>query len=75
MLYHLAAAFRQLNVPDQYYWNVNVEGTRYLCEAAHREGVRKFVYCSTQGVHGHIDNPPGNEQAPIAPEDYYQYTK
>ena len=75
VVYHLAAAFRQLNVPNQYYWNVNVEGTRYLADAAHRFQVRRFIYCSTQGVHGHIENPPGDEQSPIAPEDYYQLTK
>jgi nucleoside-diphosphate-sugar epimerase len=75
IVYHLAAAFRQLNVPDRHYWKVNVEGTRYLLEAAHRFGVRKFIYCSTQGVHGDIKDPPGNERSPIAPEDYYQLTK
>jgi len=75
VVYHLAAAFRQLDVPNQYYWDVNVEATRHLAEAAHRFRVRKFVYCSTQGVHGHIQDPPGNEQSPIAPEDYYQLTK
>ena len=75
VVYHLAAAFRQLNVPDRYYWDVNVVGTRTLLDAAARYKVRKFVYCSTQGVHGDIKNPPGNEQSPIAPEDYYQYTK
>ena len=75
VVYHLAAAFRQLDVPNQYYWDVNVEGTRYLADASHRFQVRRFIYCSTQGVHGHIQNPPGNEQSPIAPEDYYQLTK
>jgi nucleoside-diphosphate-sugar epimerase len=75
VVFHLAAAFRQLDVSKQYYWDVNVEGTRYLAESAYRAGVRKFVYCSTQGVHGHIQNPPGDENSPIAPEDYYQYTK
>jgi nucleoside-diphosphate-sugar epimerase len=75
VVYHLAAAFRQLNVPDRYYWDVNVMGTRILLGASARYKVRKFVYCSTQGVHGDIKNPPGNEQSPIAPEDYYQYTK
>jgi nucleoside-diphosphate-sugar epimerase len=75
VVYHLAAAFRQLNVPKQHYWEVNVGATRHLCEAAQRRGVRKFVYCSTQGVHGHIANPPGDENSPILPEDYYQYTK
>ena len=75
VVYHLAAAFRQLDVPKKHYWDVNVEGTRYLCEAAWRHGVKKFVYCSTQGVHGHIATPPGDENSPIKPEDYYQYTK
>ena len=61
VVYHLAAAFRQLNVPDRYYWDVNVMGTRSLLDASVRYKVRKFVYCSTQGVHGDIKNPPGNE--------------
>lgn len=75
VIHHLAAAFRQLNVPQSYYWSVNVDGTRLLLDAAHRFQVRRFVYCSTQGVHGHIKNPPGDERSPIAPEDYYQSTK
>ena len=75
LVYHIAAAFRQLNVPDRHYWDVNVEGTRHLVDAAFKSGVRRFVYCSTQGVHGHIKNPPGSEQSPIEPEDYYQLTK
>jgi nucleoside-diphosphate-sugar epimerase len=75
VVYHLAAAFRQLNVPERYYWNVNVDGTRQLLDAAHRFGVQKFIYCSTQGVHGHIKSPPGDERSPISPEDYYQLTK
>ncbi len=75
IVYHLAAAFRQLDVPDHHYWNVNVEGTRNLLDASLRSGVRKFVYCSTQGVHGHVENPPGDENSPIVPADYYQLTK
>jgi len=72
---HLAAAFRELNVPDTYYEEVNVGGTRTVLEAAFKAGVKKFVYCSTCGVHGNIKNPPGGEDAPIAPADYYQRTK
>ncbi len=75
VVHHLAAAFRQLNVPKRYYWDVNVEGTRNVVSAALRFEVGRVVYCSTQGVHGHITQPPGNEQSPIAPEDYYQLTK
>ena len=72
---HLAAAFRELNVPDAVYFDANVNGTRIVFEAALEASVRKFVYCSTQGVHGHIENPPGDESSPIAPADYYQQTK
>jgi nucleoside-diphosphate-sugar epimerase len=75
IVFHLAAAFRQLDVPKKLYWDVNVEGTRNLLEASKQSGVRRFIYCSTQGVHGHIENPPGDEGSPIAPADYYQYTK
>ena len=73
--HHVAAAFREMNVPDTYYYDVNVNGTRNVLEAAVAEGVRKVVYCSTCGVHGNIDHPPGGEDAPIKPADYYQRTK
>lgn len=74
-VFHIAAAFRELDVPSEHYYNVNVNGTRYVMEAAVKHNVKKVVYCSTQGVHGYINNPPGNENSPIAPEDYYQQTK
>ena len=74
-VFHLAAAFRELDVPDKHYYDVNVNGTRNVFEAAKQHSVSKVVYCSTQGVHGHIKNPPGDENSPIAPEDYYQETK
>ena len=74
-VFHIAAAFRELDVPDEHYYNVNVNGTRNVFEAARKNNIKKVVYCSTQGVHGHISNPPGNENSPIKPEDYYQQTK
>jgi nucleoside-diphosphate-sugar epimerase len=46
-----------------------------VVEAALRAKVWKFVYCSTCGVHGNVDHPPANEDAPIQPADYYQRTK
>lgn len=75
IIFHLAAAFRELDVPDSHYYDVNVNGTRHVMEAAVKHNVRKVVYCSTQGVHGHVASPPGNENTPIVPEDYYQQTK
>jgi nucleoside-diphosphate-sugar epimerase len=75
VVHHVAAMFRQVNQPKQVYWDVNVEGTRIVLDAAVRHGVRSVVNCSTQGVHGDIKHEPGDERSPIAPADYYQYTK
>jgi nucleoside-diphosphate-sugar epimerase len=75
LVFHLAAAFRELNVPNSFYDDVNVHGTRVVLEAARKLGARKFVYCSTCGVHGNVDHPPADEDAPIQPADYYQRTK
>ncbi len=75
VVHHLAAAFRELDVPNRYYWEVNVGGTRNVLEAAQAAGVRKVIYCSTCGVHGNVERPPADEDAPIRPADYYQRTK
>jgi nucleoside-diphosphate-sugar epimerase len=75
LVHHIAAAFRTISVPNSVYKSVNVEGTRIVADEALRAGARRVVYCSTEGVHGHVVQPPGNEESPIAPEDYYQQTK
>ncbi|MCP3890398.1 MAG: NAD(P)-dependent oxidoreductase [Desulfobulbaceae bacterium] len=72
---HLAAAFREMDVPNSYYDEVNVEGTRIVLESAFRNDVKKFIYCSTCGVHGNVEDPPAPETAPINAADYYQQTK
>ena len=72
---HLAAAFRELDVPNSYYDEINIGGTRNALEAAEKHGVKKFIYCSTCGVHGNVENPPADEDAPINAADYYQQTK
>jgi nucleoside-diphosphate-sugar epimerase len=72
---HVAAVYRTAGHPDSYYRDVNVGGTECLLEAAVRTGVRRFVHTSTVGVHGHVEHPPADETAPIAPGDVYQATK
>jgi len=72
---HVAAVYRTAGHPDSYYRQVNVEGTRALLDAALGARVARFVHTSTVGVHGHVENPPADEEAPFTPGDVYQATK
>lgn len=74
-VYHIAATYREAGQPDSAYTAINVDGTRNLLQAAKAAGVRRVVHCSTGGVHGHIEHPPANEDAPFGPGDVYQETK
>jgi len=75
VVYHVGAAFRTEGVPESYYWDVNVKGTKKLLIAAKDAGVNKFIHCSTVGVQGDIKNPPAKETHPNNPGDYYQKSK
>ena len=75
VVYHIAASFRTAGQNDAAYRAVNVEGTTSLLEVAADRGVQRVVHCSTGGVHGHVEQPPANEDAPLAPGDIYQETK
>src|SRR5919197_3741737 len=75
MVYHIAALFRPENVSRKEMFEVNMQGTKNMLDAAVNAGVRRFVHCSTIGVHGDIENPPADEEAPYAPGDYYQESK
>ncbi len=74
-VFHIAALFRQAGVPDSLYWDVNVKGTQNLLESAQKAGVKRFVHCSTVGVHGHIAGKPADENYRFSPGDIYQVTK
>ena len=75
VVYHIAATYREAGQPNAAYRAVNVQGTQHVLEASRDAGVRRVVHCSTGGVHGHIANPPANEDAPFNPGDVYQQTK
>lgn len=74
-VYHIAALFRQQGPDRKMFWRINVEGVRHLLEASVKNGVRRFVHCSTMGVHGHISQIPATEETPYNPGDIYQETK
>lgn len=75
VVYHIAALFRQEGVPDSEFREVNALGTQRMLEAALECGARRFVHCSTVGVHGHVRKVPSNEESPYHPGDIYQETK
>jgi len=75
VVYHIAAIYRQAGISRETYRAVNATAVGTVIEAAARGGARRVVHCSTVGVHGDIERPPANEDAPIRPGDIYQVTK
>jgi nucleoside-diphosphate-sugar epimerase len=76
MVFHLAAAFRQISESANFYRQVNIDGTRNVLIASERHSVGKIIHCSTSGVHGGDKKRlPWNEDSPIGPDDLYQQTK
>lgn len=75
VVYNIAAVYRQAAVGRETYTTVNSTAVGWLIDAAGRAGVRRVVHCSTVGVHGDVEHPPGNEDAPLRPGDEYQRSK
>jgi nucleoside-diphosphate-sugar epimerase len=75
VVYHIAAIYRQAGLRDEEYRAVNASAVRTVIEAAKAGGARRVVHCSTVGVHGDVEHPPANEDAPLRPGDIYQQTK
>jgi dihydroflavonol-4-reductase len=75
VVYHIAAIYRQAGLRESEYRAVNAEAVRTVIHAAKAGGARRVVHCSTVGVHGDVEHPPANEDAPLRPGDIYQETK
>jgi dihydroflavonol-4-reductase len=75
VVYHIAAAYRQASMRASEYRAVNVTAVQHVIEASAAAGVTRLVHCSTVGVHGDVEHPPANEDAPMNPGDVYQDTK
>lgn len=74
-VYHIAAMYREAGLPAETYRAVNATAVRDVIAASKRAGVMRVVHCSTVGVHGDVEHPPANEDAPLRPGDVYQETK
>ncbi len=75
-VFHVAAAYREAKITDDVYRKVHVESTKILAQSVRGSFVfKRFLHVSTVGVHGHIDQPPADEEYRFAPGDIYQKTK
>jgi dihydroflavonol-4-reductase len=75
VVFHLAAAQHEANVPDQRFWDVNVQGTRNMLDASVSAGVQRFVHGSTIGVYGATSEGEIDEDSPLRPDNIYGVTK
>jgi nucleoside-diphosphate-sugar epimerase len=75
IVYHLASAHLDVSISEDYYRHVNISATLGLLEASQKAGVRRFVHCSSVGVMGDVEYPPGNETTPCRPTNIYEQTK
>jgi nucleoside-diphosphate-sugar epimerase len=75
VVYNIAARYREANLPASEYHAINAAAVSAIVELAREAGVRRVVHCSTVGVHGDVERPPADEDAPLRPGDVYQVTK
>jgi nucleoside-diphosphate-sugar epimerase len=74
IMFHLAAAQHEMNVPDQHFREVNVAGTRNVLEAGASAAVKRIVHGSTIGVYGAAEGPI-DETTECRPDNIYGKTK
>ncbi|MBW2662022.1 MAG: NAD-dependent epimerase/dehydratase family protein [Deltaproteobacteria bacterium] len=74
IVFHLAAAQHEANIPDSVFRDVNVTGTKNLLDLCVQVGVRRFVHGSTIGVYGNPQRPV-DETSPCKPVNIYGVTK
>lgn len=74
-VFHIAAAYRQANLTDKEFWDVNFEGTKNILDTCVKNRVKRLIHCSTIGLVSSVKNPPADETTPVCPGDVYQESK
>jgi nucleoside-diphosphate-sugar epimerase len=72
---HFAAAFRESDANEAFFDRMNIEGTVNVLKAAHMAGVKRFVHCSTAGIHGQRVQGVIDEATPVHPWNSYERSK
>lgn len=75
LVFHLASAHLEIGLSKATYQRINVAAVEMLLEASRDARVRRFVHVSSCSVHGRVENPPANEEAPFRPDIAYERTK
>ena len=65
-VFHVAADYRLWSRNPADMFRVNVDGSRYIIEAAIEAGVRRIVYTSSVAVLGNNQNQPADEETPVS---------
>lgn len=74
IVFHLAAAQHEMNIPDKHFWNVNVDGTKNILNACVKAGIKRYIHGSTIGVYGSLEGEI-DENSPTNPDNIYGVTK
>lgn len=72
---HLAAILPQNSNDPFLLFDINARGTLKLLEAAHRGGVKQFIYASTMSVYSEPQYLPVDEKHPTHPTTIYGASK
>jgi len=75
IVFHLAAAQHEMNVSDDLFRAVNVEGTRNMLDASIAAGVERFVHGSSIGVYDRDVQDVVDESTPLRSDNIYGITK
>lgn len=75
IVFHLASAHLEVNKPPSYFEETNVLAVGRLAEICQRNGVDRFVHCSSVGVYGSLKILPADETTACAPTIAYEKTK
>ncbi|MEM9372108.1 MAG: NAD(P)-dependent oxidoreductase [Planctomycetota bacterium] len=74
LVINLAAAHHDFGIEHDTYYSVNEHGSKQVCDAMDRAGIREVVFYSTVATYG--DAPtPHHEDAPTAPNSPYGGSK
>lgn len=70
ILIHLAAEHRDDVTPQKLYYEVNVDGTRNICEVAVKKNIKFIIFLSSVAVYGHSNLSQNEGTLPYPNNDY-----